>query len=624
MLYRFGEFILDAESGELRRNGDTVQLQPQTLAVLLALLCRPEQIVAREALQKAVWTEDTYVEFEDALNHAIRRLRSVLGDTAQVPKYIQTVPRRGYKFMLPVETNSPPATRAPVEGRTAEPPQRGSMRWRRHLAIAAFCLVIAAGIVYSIRGHRASPQIQSIAVLPFTDYSGDLQQEYFVDGVTDTLIANLSQIRSLRVISRTSVMRYKGAKKPVPEIAKELGVDGIIEGSVMRDGNRIRITVQLIHAPSDSHLWAKSYERNLRDVLSLQSEVTLAIAEGVRAQINTEEKSRLARSHTVNPEAYDLYMQGRYWWSKRNQQGIRKAIDCFQRSIEADPNFALAYSGLADALRFAVVFRVSAATEELRTRQTAAAQTAVALDGSSAEAHTSLGAIHEAGLRWPQAESEYLRALALNPNYAVAHHWYAGYLILQGRLEEALEHAIAAQQLDPLYLPCGLTRANVLRQLGRLEEADAQLQRVLQIDPDLLLAHCFRRSVREDQGRFPEAADEAERCGLPETVKQDRERASALRLAYTQRGASGYWKQKLQFGEQDYRDKSGGEFDIILAYAQLGEKDQALNWLSNGDCRKMMVVGLHEQVVKAFRLDPRYQQFLRCLHLESQSISAQQ
>jgi TolB-like protein/DNA-binding winged helix-turn-helix (wHTH) protein/tetratricopeptide (TPR) repeat protein len=624
MLYRFGEFVLDAESGELRRNGDTVQLQPQTLSVLLALLSRPEKIVGREVLQKAVWAEDTFVAFEDALNHAIRRLRSVLGDTAQVPKYIQTVPRRGYKFMLPVETDSPPAGRAPVEGITAEPLQRGRVRWRWYFGIAASCLVIAAGIVYSIRAHRASPQIQSIAVLPFADYSGDPQQEYFADGVADTLIANLSQIRSLRVISRTSAMRYKGAKKPVPEIARELGVDGIIEGSVMRDGNRIRVTVQLIHAPSDTHLWAKSYECNLRDVLSLQSEVTLAIAEGVRARINAEEKARLARSHSVNPEAYDFYMQGRYWWSKRNQQGIRKAINCFQRSIEADPGFALAYSGLADALRFAVVFNVFAGTEELRARQTAAAQTAVALDGDSAEAHTSLGAVHEAGLRWPQAEAEYLRALALNPNYAVAHHWYAGYLILQGRIEQALQHAIAAQQLDPLYLPCGLTRANVLRQLGRLEEADAQLQRLLQLEPDFLLAHCFRRSVREDQGRFPEAADEAERCGLPETAKQDRERASALRLAYASGGAPGYWKQKLQFGEQDYRDQRGGEFDIILAYAQLGEKDQALQWLSNGDCRKMIVVGLHEPAVRAFRLDPRYQQFLRCLHLGSQSISAQQ
>jgi len=235
-----------------------------------------------------------------------------------------------------------------------------------------------------------------------------------------------------------------------------------------------------------------------------------------------------------------------------------------------------------------------------------------------------MAAVHQDGLSWSQAEAEYQRALALNPNYAVAHHWYAGYLILRGRLDEALQHAIEAQQLDPLYLPSGLTRANILRQLGRLDEADAQLHRMLQLDPDFLMAHCLRRSIREDQGRFPEAVAEAERCGLPETLKQDRERASALRLAYARGGPPGYWQQRLEFGEQDYHDSRNGEFDIVLAYAQLGEKEKALSWLTKGDCRKMIIVGLHEPAVKAFRFDPRYQQFLRCLHLESGPILAQQ
>ena len=617
MLYRFGECALDAESGELRRNGSTVRLQPQPFQVLLALLHRPGQIVTREELQSALWAENTYVEFEDALNHAIRRLRSALGDTAQVPRYIETVPKRGYRLMVPMETEALPAPRDALETAAPRP-----VRWPRYVALAAICCLAAVSFYWYL-GRQAGEQIQSIAVLPFTNLSGDPQQEYFVDGMTDALTAELSQIRSLRVISRTSAMHYKGSAKPVPEIARELGVDGVLEGSVLREGSRIRVTAQLIKAPSDTHLWARSYERQVRDVLSLQSEVTLAIAAGVRAQVTSEEKSRLARSYAVTPEAYDLYMQGRYWWSKRNQEGIRKAIDYFQRSIDADPNYASAYSGLADGLRFAVMLNVLPSTEGLKARQTAAAETAVRLDESSAEAHTSLAALHQDGLRWPQAEGEYRRALELNPNYAVAHHWYAGYLISIGGLDEALRQAIAAQQLDPLYLPCGLTRANILRQLGRLEEADAQLQRILQIDPDLLPAHCFRRSIREDQGRFPEAITEAERCSLPETRGQDQERAGALRLAYAQGGARAYWKQRLEFAQQDFFNNGKSEPEIVLAYAQLDEKEQALTWLNKGNCKRMINVGLHEPAVKALRPDPRYQQFLRCLRLEPQSMLVQ-
>jgi TolB-like protein/DNA-binding winged helix-turn-helix (wHTH) protein len=614
-LYRFGEFALDTQSGELRRNGCTVRLQPQPLQVLLLLIQHSGQIVTRDQLQTSLWEQGTYVEFEDALNHAIRRLRTALGDTADVPQYIETVPRRGYRFIVPVETGTAETAGVPPPVAPATSP------WRRlwwYAAAAALCCALATMIVFRMLTAHPLPKINSIAVLPFTNLSGDPQQEYFVDGVTDTLTAELSQISSLRVISRTSAMHYKGSKEPVPKIARELGVDGILEGSVARSGNRIRVTAQLIYAPSDSHLWARSYERDVHDVLSLQSELTLAIADGVRAQVTAEEKSRLAHLPGVAPEAYDLYIQGRYWWGKRNQEGTRKAIECFQHAIALDPNYAIAYSGLADALRLATAFQVLP-REGVKERQKAAAETAVRLDEQSAEAHTSLAAVYQAELQWERAELEYRRAIKLNPNYAVAHHWYAGQLLLQSRLDEAMPQAIAAQQLDPLYFPVALTRAEILRLLGNLDAADAQLQRVLQIDPDFLMAHCLRRSLREDQGRFPEAIDEDERCSLPADQKEQHERAVALRAAWAQGGARGYWTQRLRFGQEDFRRQQDGEFEIIRSYAHLGDKEQALTWLAQGDCRKMIGVGLHEPVMQEYRSDPRFQRFLRCLNLEPQS-----
>jgi TolB-like protein/DNA-binding winged helix-turn-helix (wHTH) protein/Tfp pilus assembly protein PilF len=609
VVYRFGKFTFDVGVGELRRDGATVHLQPQPLELLLALLRRPGQIVTREELRSSLWTAGTHVEFDDALNHAMRRLRSVLGDTVQEPRCIETIPRRGYRFLLPVEEI------APARPSAAGPALRDWRRWK----LAAGGLLLAAmtlASVFLVRGLRPPARIGSLAVLPFANLSGDPGQEYLADGMTDTLTAELSQIGSLRVTSRTSAMQYKLSKKPLPQIARELGVDGAIEGSVVRSGGRLRITVQLIDARSDAHIWARSYERDLRDVLAIQSDIALAIARGLHAELTPGERSRVAASRTVNPEAFDLYVQGRYWWSKRTPDGIAKALDFFRRSIVADPHYAAAYSGLADALRLSIPLGFLPPTDDVRNQWREAARTAVRLDESSSEAHTSLAAVYQRDTEWAQAEAEYRRALELDPNYAVAHHWYAGYLISFGRLDEALRHAVTAQQLDPLYLPCALTRANVLRQLGRLDDADAQLQRALRIDPDFLMGHCMLRGIREDQGRYPEAIDEAERCSTPATREQDRARAALLRAAFRQGGSRGYWSRQLKFGQEDLGNRGqGGEQAIVLAYAHLGDAEQALAGLARFECREMSLL-LHEPVMKPFRSDSRYQQFLRCLHLQ--------
>jgi TolB-like protein/DNA-binding winged helix-turn-helix (wHTH) protein/Tfp pilus assembly protein PilF len=606
VVYRFGEFTLDAGSGELRRGGATVHLQPQPLELLLALLRRPGQIVTREELQRSLWTAGTYVEFDDALNHAVRRLRAVLDDAGQEPRCIETVPRRGYRFLVPVEEIAPAAL-------AAAPSLRNWRRWRLAAGGALLAAMTLAGI-FLARGLHPTVRLGSLAVLPFANLSGDPGQEYLADGMTDTLTAELSQIGSLRIISRTSAMQYKLSKKPLPQIARELRVDGAVEGSVLRSGRRLRVTVQLIDARSDTHLWARSYECDAGDVLAIQSDIALAIAHSLSARLTPAERSRVAASRTVNPEAFDLYVQGRYWWSKRSPDGIAKALGLFRRSIAADPHYAAAYSGLADALRLSIPFGVLSPTDEVRNQWREAASTAVRLDESSSEAHTSLAAVYQRDREWARADAEYRRALELNPNYAVAHHWYAGFLIPFGRLDEALHHAVIAQELDPLYLPCVLTRANVLRQLGRPDEADAQLQRALRIDPDFLMGHCMLRGIREDQGRYPEAADEAERCSTLATRDQDRARAALLRAAFRDGGARGYWSQQLKFGREDLRNRQqGAEQAIVLAYAHLGDAERALAWLPRFECRKMVLL-LHEPVMKPFRSDPRYRQFLRCLH----------
>jgi TolB-like protein/Flp pilus assembly protein TadD len=434
-IVRFGAFELDEGAGELRRAGIKIRLQDQPLLILQILLEQPGKVVTREELRKRVWPSDTFVDFDHGINNAVKRLREALGDTAEIPRYIETLPRRGYRFVERIQSKD--------------------------------------------KGLR------SVAVLPLENLSRDPEQEYFADGLTEALITSLAQISALRVVSRTTAMRYKGARRPLPEIARELGVEVVIEGTVLRSGERVRISAQLIEAASDTHLWAESYERDLRDVLQLQSEIARAVARGVETKMTPSEQEQLSRTATVDPEAYEAYLKGRYYLNKRSGEALKKSVEYFQRAIKKDPSYAPPYAALADCAGVAGFWSFASPMEGCG-RSKAAALKALQIE-DSAEAHASLGwaTLH---YDWDffSAEREFQRAIQLNPRYATAHQWYGHCLGAMGRFDEAftvLKHAI---QLDPFSLIVATSYAGISWLGRRWNEAIDQTKKVLDLDPNYI------------------------------------------------------------------------------------------------------------------------------------------
>jgi TolB-like protein/DNA-binding winged helix-turn-helix (wHTH) protein len=355
---RFDIFELDLRAGELRKGGVRLRLQGQPLQVLATLLKRAGEVVTREELRGEIWSADTFVDFDHSLHNAIARVRDALGDSAETPRYIETLPRRGYKFIGRVEEVQPvEAPQSPAESshQTVEPAAVTTRTRGRAGLILALCVCCAMGLAawttwrqFSIKG--AGSPIRSIAVLPMANLSGDAAQDYFADGMTEELITELSRIHALKVISRTSVMEYKGTRKHLPQIARELGVDGIVEGSVVREGDQVRITVQLLDAPNDRHIWSEDYQREMRGILNLQREMALAIAQQIRVQLTPQQQARASSGRAVNPEAYEAYLRGRSYITSDflTPQNLKSAQRYFDQSIQKDPGFALGYVGLAD------------------------------------------------------------------------------------------------------------------------------------------------------------------------------------------------------------------------------------------------------------------------------------
>jgi TolB-like protein/DNA-binding winged helix-turn-helix (wHTH) protein/Flp pilus assembly protein TadD len=523
--YRFGDFEFDPASGELHKDGQKVRLQEQPFQILTLLLTRPGEVVTRDEVRRVLWPDDTFVDFDVGLNSAVKRLRDALGDSAENPRFVETLPRRGYRFIAPLE--APPPMAAPtIEGPTVTPPAvtPAGFRIRSWTGAAAMGTValLAALTVSGLwprlhsRAVSVSTPIKSLAVLPFENLGGDAEQDYFADGMTDSLITSLAQVHALRVISRTSVMQYRRANKALPRIAEELDVDAVVEGTVSRAGDRVRITAQLIQATTDRHLWAQSYEREMRDVLSLQREVAAAIAQAVEVKLRPEEQRRLTRaSAAVQPEAYEAYLKGRFYWSKRSPETSLKAVGYFQQAIERDPAYAPAYSGLSDTYR-AFDVQGLAPPRECMPKAEDAARKALALDDTLAEAHASLaGVLYRYDWDWDGAEREFRLSLELEPNYAEGHRAYAVYLMTVRRHEEALAEARRARELSPLSLVINTELGLALVRLGRYDEAIEQLQKTLEIDPKFARAvpdHglCLRgkrrlatgvRGFREEAGR---------------------------------------------------------------------------------------------------------------------------
>ena len=582
----FGAYEFNPYSRELRREGMRVRLEGQPLAILEVLLERPGELVTREELQKRLWPEDTFVDFEHSLNAAVKRLRAGLNDSADQPRYIETLARRGYRFVAPVggsvaERESEKAVVVPPEPQ-AQAAVGSGRRLLWLVVVAAVCVLGLAGWGWRLWRNRqatpALPPVRSLAVLPLQNLSGDPTQEYLADGMTEELIGRLANIHGLRVISRTSAMHFKNTQLSVPEIAKTLGVDAIVEGSVIREGNQVRVHAQLIRGTSDEHIWAGEYQREFGSLLALQDEVARSIAERIEVSLTPEERQTLASTHPVDPEAHEDYLKGRYYFNQRTRDAMNKSIGFFQQAIAKDPKYALAYCGLADAYAL-LGFRGGFPSKDALSRAKAAALKAIELDDTLAEPHASLAFIAETHeWDWATAEREYKRALELNPGDARAHHWYAGYLMYVGRFEEGIAEAKRARDLDPLSLPVNNALAGRLLVAGRVDEALAQLRQTLEMDPHFAPAHQTLGWAYLNMGKNHEAIQEFQQA-LQLSGTDDKDMMLDLGFAYATVGNREEARRilaKLKKLREQGLLPSGS---IGILYGALGELDEAFAWL---------------------------------------------
>lgn len=566
---RFGTFEVDLRTGELRKGGVKIKLHGQPFAVLAMLLERQDEVVTREELQEKLWTSDTFVDFEQGLNKAINKLREALGDDADNPRYIETLPRRGYRFVFPIA--QPAAIQAAPTVSTAP-------LWRRPLV--GLALAMAALVVVGVLGSRfrqlvggkaPTTPIHSLAVLPLENLSDDPEQQYFADGMTDALITDLAKIHALRVISRNSIMLYKGNPKPTPKVARELNVDAVVEGTVTRSGDRVRITAQLIEARKDRHLWAETYEGNLRDVLSLQDQVARAIASEVKTTLTPQEQTILSNARPVDPAAHQAYLRGLYELHGTTPETEDKAISYFQQALSIDPNFAQAYSGLAVAYSHHESAHHDSPLEAM-PKAKAAALKAIELDSTLADAHSSLGFLKLVfDWDWPGAERELRKALELNPNSPLAHVQYAEYLLLvPHHVDEGIQEFQRAYALDPLFPSAQGDLVWYLFESRRYAQSIDEAAKALENDsPFLALSYA-------ELGRRDEALAVADRAAtstkIPFVLAQT---ASAYALAGQTSKAHALLDQVVQQAQQRYICG----VNVACVYSALGDKEHAFEWL---------------------------------------------
>ena len=623
---RFDNFELDLRAGELRKGGVKLRLQGQPIQVLAALLNSAGELVTREELRAQVWPAETFVDFDHGLHNAIARLREALGDSAGTPRYIETLPRRGYRFIGTVgrigpEEPLPSAPNAPSTSPSLESPVVPVRGRSRTVVITALLMTVAIAAILLLiptLSHRAAatPLVRSIAVLPLANFSGDPTQEYFVDGMTDELITDLAKIGALRVISRTSVMRYKGTKKDLPEIARELNVDGIVEGSVTRSGQRVRITAQLLYGPTDKHLWADTYDRDLGDILTLQSDVAQAIAQQVRAQLTPQQQARFGAPHPVNPEAYDSYLKGRYYLSNQftMAQPLNIAKTYFEEAVRKDSGFAQAYAGLADAYLYLAMFRQMSSESAYRSAEEADRH-ALALDDSIGETYDTLAVLSwRYNWDWDATEREFNQAIALAPSYICAHEDRAEYLAFRGRRSEAEAEMIKIRAFDTS-ISSTLTDVGVdyqLRDFDRLLEAS---QRGVALNPNEWLEHFYLGVGYEGTGKQLESVAEYQKA--VELSGGDQDATAALAHAYAGVGRRAETQKILRDALRDLEQEStrvkASPYLIATLYAALGDKDTAFHFLERAYREKSLDLSWHLNAdlrIDNLRSDPRYQSLL--------------
>ena len=626
---KFGLFEADLRNGELTKQGKRIPLQEQPFRLLAMLLERPGELVTREEVRQKLWPR-TIVDFDHGLNKAISKIRDALGDSAENPRFVETVARRGYRFLADVreERESQPARLGQPVAIVRDTPGDvnsgaaggvGRLPSRRSLALWIACgaaLVLLLSAAWQLNHwQRSGATIHSVVVLPLANLSGDPSQEYMADGMTEELITQLGQIRALRVISRTSAMSYKKTPKPLAEIARELDVQAVVEGSVLHVGDRVRITAQLIRVPADEHLWAHAYEGSFRDAFELQNEVAQAVATQIQATVSGPKRTVLRKSKPVSSEAYEAYLKGRYFWNKRDAAGLNKAIEYFQRAIAVDPGYAAAYSGLADAYALAGGWEYGVLPpQEAAPRAKEAATKAVLLDPDLSEAHTSLAfALEMSTWDWGGAESEYRRALELNPGYATAHHWYGYHLMTVGRNDEGIAELKLAESLDPLSLIISAGVADALYIAHMVDEATRQLNKTLEMDPNFAMAHYQMGQVLAHRGKFDAAIAEFQRA--IELSGHSPAFDANLANAYAAAGRTADAERMAKDLAQLQHQNGSVDADIALIYVGLGENDQAMYWLEKAYQARFEAVMLVRPQFDPLRRDPRFRDLMGRLGL---------
>lgn len=605
---RFAAFDVDLRRGELRRDGKPLGLQEKPLQILLALLENPGVLVSREELHHRLWPDDTFLGFDEGLNTAIRKLRQVLNDSADAPRYIETIPKRGYRFIATVDF-------VPEGTRSTDLRERRS---RRKLAVVAgaFAILVTALVAGGVllRTRKGSPSFSSIVVLPLEQLSGDASQEYFADGMTDAITTSLAKMKSLRVISRTSAMQFKGRHVSVRQIADQLGVDAVVEGSVVRSGDRVRITAQLIDTHHDRHLWAESFEGSFSDILILQSTVAASIARQIGANLSPAEHARISGLRPVNPAAYEEYLRGRFYWSKYTDDGWRNAIPHFQAALARDPGYAAAYVGLADCYILLAGYQALPPNDAM-PRGIAAVQQALALDAELAEAHYSLAFARTFyDYDWADAEKEFRLALALNPNYAIGRMWHSLYLTTQGRHDEAIAEQIHARELDPVSLMVNTNLCRAYVYARRPDEAIPECKQTSELDPHFALAYKWLSVAYEEKHLDDEAFEVEQKARIAFDAADFAEKTAQ---AYRRGGRRAKLRLVLREALKEYEITHLDATGIAMLYAQLGQNDQAFAYLEGAYSAREAAMALinADPRLDVLHSDARFQKLLQRMNL---------
>jgi TolB-like protein/DNA-binding winged helix-turn-helix (wHTH) protein/Flp pilus assembly protein TadD len=621
---KFAVFEADLRAGELTKNGRRLSLQEQPFRLLALLLEKPGELVTREELQKRLWPETT-IDFDHGLNKAVSKLREALGDSAENPRFIETVARRGYRFLADVaviaDSNVEPVHDDSPDGRLPallpapaklKPPSRTSISLLFGLGSALAAGLVAWGFYHRI---QSPPAIRSLAVLPLENLSGDAAQDYFVDGMTDALIIRLAKISALRVISRTSAMTYKNTRKPLSEIARELSVDAVVEGSVSRSEERVRVAAELIDARTERHIWAESYDEDIRNTLVLQSKLSSAIADQILIAVNPQEKLTLATSRTIDPDAYEAYVKGRYLWNKRTGESLRAAIMSFKRAIVIDPAYAEAYSGLADAYAVAGDWKYGVMSpREAFPLATAASAKALELDNSLGEAHASLAFVLDLyGWNWDAAETEFKQAIKFNPGYATAHQWYSWHLFMLGRNDEAMRELQRAQDLDPLSLIINADIADALCAAHRYDEAIAQSEKILKLDENFATGHYELGQALAQKHMYDAAIAELQKAIALSGHSGAYD--SNLGYAYALSGRRDEAIRMINDLDSRRAQNQSVDADIALIYMGLGDADEAMSRLDKAYEARFKASILLRPIFDPLRSDPRFQTLLRRMGL---------